>query len=447
MVKSYSTSLKIPGITAMDYHIVAGTPAMLVDFHKEYNKDPNASCSPLEPMFFKDAPDGTKRRTAHFASQMKAPAWLLKLIGRSTLPIVDHQQVTLHRDTGTITFHSRPIIQHGPHGEFSIADMVWESVNQREPDGSPYIRMDITLTVKADYKWLWGIQSAVEAVFVSQAKDDIAAYLEFNIKTFRELVAAGKVPSQNGITMDHQAGLPSNAEQVPKPFPRNTTYAQSVGEGALYSIDSVSVYYDASEYIIQPWRPLQSVDEMEESAIWSPETPRGCTPRGRTKNKSFHPTECSTLPPRGRAYNRVTTPPSPRVLKGTSAELDNYRIMASTPMHFDASTDSTQMDSYRRSRKYHLQGPQFASASEPHSLRKAATASKSQQPSDPSSFKGLNGTDRGQAAVRCPDPVELQGETKTAMSNGATKAGLDLEERKRRALQSLLLPHHRNEVN
>ena len=53
--------------------------------------------------------------------------------------------------------------------------------------------MDISLTAKADYKWLWGIQSAVEAVFVSQAKDDIAAYLQFNIKTFQELVAAGRV--------------------------------------------------------------------------------------------------------------------------------------------------------------------------------------------------------------------------------------------------------------
>lgn len=53
--------------------------------------------------------------------------------------------------------------------------------------------MDVTLTAKADYKWLWGIQSAVEAVFISQAKDDIAAYLDFNIKTFQELVAAGKV--------------------------------------------------------------------------------------------------------------------------------------------------------------------------------------------------------------------------------------------------------------
>ena len=64
--------------------------------------------------------------------------------GRSTLPILDHQRVTLNRDTGNISFHSRPIIQYGPHGEFSIAEMKWDSVNQWESDGSPYIRVRVT---------------------------------------------------------------------------------------------------------------------------------------------------------------------------------------------------------------------------------------------------------------------------------------------------------------
>ncbi len=72
-----------------DYHLVAGTPAMLAAFHKEYNKDPNASCSPFEPRFFKNAPDAIKCRTAHFASQMKAPAWLLRLIGAVASPCLD----------------------------------------------------------------------------------------------------------------------------------------------------------------------------------------------------------------------------------------------------------------------------------------------------------------------------------------------------------------------
>lgn len=63
--------------------------------------------------------------------------------GRSTLPIVDYQRVTLDRETGSHTFHSRPIIQHGPHGEFSIAEMVWHSTNLREPDGTPYIRVRV----------------------------------------------------------------------------------------------------------------------------------------------------------------------------------------------------------------------------------------------------------------------------------------------------------------
>ena len=55
------------------------------------------------------------------------------------------------------------------------------------------MQIDVTLTAKADYAWLWGLQTAVESIFISQAKDDITAYLQCNIDLFRELVAAGKV--------------------------------------------------------------------------------------------------------------------------------------------------------------------------------------------------------------------------------------------------------------
>lgn len=54
-------------------------------------------------------------------------------------------------------------------------------------------QIDVTVTAKADYAWLWGIQTAVESIFISQAKDDIGAYLQSNIRTCQELVAAGKV--------------------------------------------------------------------------------------------------------------------------------------------------------------------------------------------------------------------------------------------------------------
>ena len=55
------------------------------------------------------------------------------------------------------------------------------------------VQIDVTMTAKADYAWMWGVQTAVEAIFISQAKDDIAAYLQSNIDFFRDLVAAGKV--------------------------------------------------------------------------------------------------------------------------------------------------------------------------------------------------------------------------------------------------------------
>lgn len=57
-------------------------------------------------------------------------------------------------------------------------------------------QIDVTVTAKADsYAWLWGIQTAVESIFISQAKDDIGAYMQANIRTAQELVAAGKASS------------------------------------------------------------------------------------------------------------------------------------------------------------------------------------------------------------------------------------------------------------
>jgi hypothetical protein len=43
------------------------------------------------------------------------------------------------------------------------------------------------VTAKADQPWLWGVQSAVEAIFIAQAKDDILAYLEYCQRLFKEL--------------------------------------------------------------------------------------------------------------------------------------------------------------------------------------------------------------------------------------------------------------------
>ena len=45
------------------------------------------------------------------------------------------------------------------------------------------------MTAKADQPWLWGVQSAVEAIFITQAKDDILSYLEYSVRLFKELHA------------------------------------------------------------------------------------------------------------------------------------------------------------------------------------------------------------------------------------------------------------------
>lgn len=49
------------------------------------------------------------------------------------------------------------------------------------------LQVDVTVTAKADQPWLWGVKSAVEAVFITQAKDDILSFLEYNLRLFKEL--------------------------------------------------------------------------------------------------------------------------------------------------------------------------------------------------------------------------------------------------------------------
>ncbi len=49
------------------------------------------------------------------------------------------------------------------------------------------MQVDVTVTAKADQPWLWGLQSAVEAIFIAQAKDDILAFLEYCLRLFKEL--------------------------------------------------------------------------------------------------------------------------------------------------------------------------------------------------------------------------------------------------------------------
>ena len=55
------------------------------------------------------------------------------------------------------------------------------------------MQVDVTVTAKADQPWLWGVQSAVEAIFITQAKDDILSFLEYNVRLFEELHAMQQV--------------------------------------------------------------------------------------------------------------------------------------------------------------------------------------------------------------------------------------------------------------
>lgn len=67
-----------------DFHLVGGSPGILEMFHKEYNEDKDAKVTEWEPAVFADAKDNTKRRTVTCQYKMRAPSWLLKLIGMAS---------------------------------------------------------------------------------------------------------------------------------------------------------------------------------------------------------------------------------------------------------------------------------------------------------------------------------------------------------------------------
>ena len=82
---------------------------------------------------------------------------------------------------------------HGAAGchndNFTCAYWTWstKAVHNLGLESGSMMQVDVTVTAKADQPWLWGLQSAVEAIFIAQAKDDILAFLEYCLRLFKEL--------------------------------------------------------------------------------------------------------------------------------------------------------------------------------------------------------------------------------------------------------------------
>ncbi len=57
----------------------------------------------------------------------------------------------------------------------------------------PCVQLDVTITAKADHPWLWGMQSAVESIFIAQVREDITTYLEYTRQKLNDAYKAGKV--------------------------------------------------------------------------------------------------------------------------------------------------------------------------------------------------------------------------------------------------------------
>ena len=54
-------------------------------------------------------------------------------------------------------------------------------------------QVDVTITAHADKGWPWGVRGMLESAFISQAKIDVEAYLNYIQHMVADLVASGKV--------------------------------------------------------------------------------------------------------------------------------------------------------------------------------------------------------------------------------------------------------------
>lgn len=55
-----------------------------------------------------------------------------------------------------------------------------------------HAQIGVTITAHADKGWLWGVRGMLESVFISQAKTDVEAYINYTQDIFAGLLTSGK---------------------------------------------------------------------------------------------------------------------------------------------------------------------------------------------------------------------------------------------------------------
>ena len=55
------------------------------------------------------------------------------------------------------------------------------------------VQIDVTITAHADKGWPWGVLGMLDRVFISQAKADVEAYIDYIRRMVADLVVTGKV--------------------------------------------------------------------------------------------------------------------------------------------------------------------------------------------------------------------------------------------------------------
>ncbi|CAL5218821.1 g551 [Coccomyxa viridis] len=227
-------------------------------------------------------------------------------------------------------YSSRPLIiaagGDGSSSEYELAAVYYQILNRRAADSAAYITVDVTVTAKADQPWLWGLQSAVEAIFIAQAKDDILAFLEYCLRLFKELHRTMQLPSQQKLRASRsrpsatpRGAIPGGApdRRSSPPTPRASKHvssgptltaalpqhwgAEAATMKAVREERAVSAGFEAAR-VSDTWQtPGPS---MSQGAL----TPRYAKPEARSRRAPKTARPANGVPPSRVLYERPSSP-------------------------------------------------------------------------------------------------------------------------------------------
>lgn len=176
MVKEYTLSTLLDDTNVQEvYQAIWEDSSVWAGYHHSCDH-PDAVVSPWQ--------NGERRVT--FSTPLKAPAFVKKIVGVEVLEIIETQLLQRHAD-GSLVVESKPVLaapgasKFLTHALFSMSD---------EVNGKKSCKIEVQITCTCS---VWGMQTTVESMMISQAEESASKFLAWANKKFLEVKQAAAV--------------------------------------------------------------------------------------------------------------------------------------------------------------------------------------------------------------------------------------------------------------